>query len=34
MGYVSPSSTFVEDAYRRAMSATLTQLSSDSGEGV
>lgn len=33
MGYVSPSSTFVEDAYRRAMSATLSQLTSDS-EGV
>jgi integrase/recombinase XerD len=33
MGYVSPSSTFVEDAYRRAMSATLTQLTSGTSEG-
>jgi len=33
MGYVSPSSTFVEDAYRRAVSATLTQLTSAPGQG-
>jgi integrase/recombinase XerD len=33
MGYVSPSSTFVEDAYRRAVSTTLTELTSGSAEG-
>ena len=26
MKYVSPSSTFIEDAYRRAITATLSQL--------
>ncbi|MGO9078889.1 MAG: hypothetical protein ACLQDY_07565 [Streptosporangiaceae bacterium] len=26
MRYVSPSSTFIEDAYRRAVSATLAEL--------
>lgn len=29
MGYVTPSSTFVEDAYRQAVSTTLTQLTGE-----
>jgi len=32
MKYVSPSATFIEDAYRRAMSATLSELERD-GDG-
>jgi integrase/recombinase XerD len=33
MGYVTPSSTFVEDAYRRALSSTLADLTADSAAG-
>jgi integrase/recombinase XerD len=33
MGYVSPSTTFVEDAYRRAVSATLTELTAGTAQG-
>ena len=29
MRYVSPSSTFIEDAYRRAVSATLAELAEE-----
>ena len=31
MRYVRPSATFIEDAYRRAVTATVTELS---GEGL
>lgn len=33
MGYVRPSATFIEDAYRRAVSATLTALEENRDEG-
>ena len=29
MRYVRPSATFIEDAYRRAVSTTLTELAAD-----
>jgi len=29
MRYVNPSATFIEDAYRRAVSATLVELEGD-----
>jgi hypothetical protein len=31
MRYVRPSATFIEDAYRRAVTSTLTQLSGEDG---
>jgi integrase/recombinase XerD len=31
MRYVRPSATFIEDAYRRAVSTTLAELAADTG---
>jgi site-specific recombinase XerD len=33
MRYVRPSETFIEDAYRRAVSATLTSLQEEDADG-
>ncbi|MFD6065494.1 tyrosine-type recombinase/integrase [Rhodococcus wratislaviensis] len=33
MRYVRPSATFIEDAYRRAVTSTLTELSGEDGQG-